>query len=176
MKRAWLAFTASALVALWASVASATTITHAEGNLGPGGNFGFFETVAANNVVDYTFHITDAGSSGAAGIGTIFGSASNTINILLLNASHAVLNVCGGPCSFLGVASKAFTFSGLAIGDYILEISSATEGKSAQYSGGLALAAVPLPGSLILFVSALGLGAFFVWRRRLSYGRQQQAA
>jgi hypothetical protein len=133
-------------------------------NDGFGGSLGFFHSGVAFSD-DVTFHLS--APQYVSGTLTNLEFSIGHFSLLGINGLTAMLNGVT-PISF-DATTGAFSLGGLlAAGDYFITIA----GTTAGFFGGayhIELTATPIPGALLLFISAVGgLAGFAGLRRRAS--------
>jgi len=99
--------------------------------------------------------------------------SGNLTNIPLVFGPFSLLNITGLSATFLGNpltldGSGNFSLAGmLAAGDYLIHVAGTTAGFfGGVYNISVTAATTPIPGALLLFVTAIGIAGFAGFRRR----------
>jgi hypothetical protein len=131
-----------------------------------GGQFSLFVPVPFSD--DITFHIDNES--------TISGSLVNlAVDVTLPGfGTFSILDITGLSATLLGNpltldSNGNFSYAGvLAAGDYLIQITGTTAGiLGGAYHFAVTAATTPIPGALILFITAIGgMAGFAGWRRR----------
>lgn len=130
-----------------------------------GGSLAFFTPQPVND--DVTFSITNTS--------TISGSLTNLVfNVTIpFFGTFSILNISGLSATLVGPltidSNGNFSYAGvLAAGNYLINVTGTTTGiLGGAYHIAVTAATTPIPGALLLFMTAIGgMAGFAGWRRR----------